>query len=298
MSNLTFLRRDVLVGAATLAASRALACGPVSPDPIAFSEVSPTDFGLSDITGKTIRTAPLDLSTRLCVIVTLGQSQTINIAPSLYTPANVDRIDNLNIYDGLRYAAIDPLLGCQGGGGNWITRFCDKVLASPILLVDRIIVAPIAIGGTGVADWMNGPIATRIPAVAARLSAIGIKPTLIFWNQGEKDNRIVTTPDSYTAMGSEIVANIRRVGWDAPFFVAIETWYNGVVSTDLQGAQQAMVDPANGIFLGPNMDSLGSSFRLSDLTHINDAGSDALATLSLSAVLGSGVPLCGASCPV
>src|SRR3954468_2790743 len=51
----------------------------------------------------------LDQRVRNLVLVVAGQSNITNIAPSVYKTRNPDAIDNFNPYDGVIYAAADPL---------------------------------------------------------------------------------------------------------------------------------------------------------------------------------------------
>src|SRR5262245_31304191 len=86
---------------------------------------------------------------RPLVIVTLGQSNAANHGQGLYTPKH--RVDNFNLYDGKCYKAVEPLLGPSGQGGNFATRLADMLIERR--LADRVVVAPMAMGGTTVEQW-------------------------------------------------------------------------------------------------------------------------------------------------
>src|SRR5262245_16246844 len=97
------------------------------------------------------------------------------------------------------YAAADPLLGTgmafPGGGfspGGVSLRLADLLVSNSKF--DRVIIVPVAIGGTSVAMWATGGVLSNcITAAMARLASRGIVPgmtnvTFAFvWGQGESD---------------------------------------------------------------------------------------------------------------
>jgi hypothetical protein len=111
---------------------------------------------------------------RPLVIVTLGQSNAANHGQGLYAPKH--RVDNFNLYDGKCYKAVEPLLGPSGEGGNFATRLADMLIERR--LAARVVVAPIAMGGTTVEQWaLEGVFNRRIPASIRRLYDAGLSPT-------------------------------------------------------------------------------------------------------------------------
>ena len=123
---------------------------------------------------------------RPLVIVTLGQSNAANHGQGLYTPKH--RVDNFNLYDGKCYKAVEPLLGPSGQGGNFATRLADMLIERR--LADRVVLAPIAMGGTSVEQWAHeGLFNRRIAASIRRLYDAGLTPDYILWHQGEGNAR-------------------------------------------------------------------------------------------------------------
>ena len=119
---------------------------------------------------------------RRLVIVTLGQSNAANHGQGLYTPKH--RVDNFNLYDGKCYKAVEPLLGPSGQGGNFATRLADMLIERQ--LADRVVIAPIAMGGTTVEQWADeGLFNRRIAASIRRLYDAGLSSDYILWHQGE-----------------------------------------------------------------------------------------------------------------
>lgn len=256
-------------------------------DPFIISK-SGTSF---DISGKTVQSGWIN-GIRNCVLLIAGQSQTTNVSPTVYTPINSAKITNFNIYDGACYSCFDPLLGCSLtslGQGNFAGRLADKLINAN--LFDRVILCPIGIGGTTVAQWADAlNLGKRITVALARLNSRGMVPSAILWGQGENDNVLGTSQIDYENSLSSIILNSRINGYVGSWLIAQETWNAGIISTAVQNAQTGIVNHALGIYAGPNADSLNASYRQVDNTHWNDAGSDAYASLWLSALQASGSP--------
>ena len=158
-------------------------------------------------------------SLRPLVIVTLGQSNAANHGQGLYAPKR--RVDNFNLYDGKCYKAVEPLLGPTGQGGNFATRLADMLIERR--LADRVVLAPIAMGGTTVEQWAGeGLFNRRIAASIRRLYDAGLTPDFILWHQGEGNAaRGDVNGRQYRKNLLEVVASFRAYSIDAPFFVAL-----------------------------------------------------------------------------
>lgn len=222
------------------------------------------------------------------VIVVSGQSVSANYAANLYTPTHTS-VHNFNIYDGGVYQAKDPLLGCTGTSGNWLGYLGDKLIVAGTF--ERVILVPISVGGTECARWAaGGDCNHRIVVVCKRLAAAGITPSAWLWSQGEVDVFLETTTASYQASLQSVIDTIRAQGVDCPVFVNQETWRIGVTSDAIRAAQAAVVDHANGIWLGADFDTLDATYRQSDNIHFNDTGCDAAATLVQTAFAAYGAP--------
>ena len=217
---------------------------------------------------------------RTAVIVTLGQSNAANHGAGLYTAAN--RVDNFNIYDGHCYHAADPLLGATGEGGNFATRLGDKLIEAK--LFDRVVLAPIAMGGTSVEQWAeDGLFNRRILALIRRLDDAALRPDFILWHQGEGNSGAGDEGGrQYRRHLLEVVSTFRRYGIDAPFFVALATWCGGphLNAENIRAGQRGAVNPMLGVYLGPDMDTIGPEHRY-DLCHFSENGLDMAASLWL-----------------
>jgi Carbohydrate esterase, sialic acid-specific acetylesterase len=210
---------------------------------------------------------------RTAVIVTLGQSNAANYALTRYTPKH--DVLNFDLYDGDCYKAQDPLLGASGIGGNFATPLADMLIERG--LYRRVIVAPIAMGGSTVEEWADdGMFHRRILVLIRRLFDAGLTPNLILWHQGEGNSGAGDGHGrQYRKNLLEVVDTFRSYGISAPFFVALATKcgaYPRPNGDNIRDGQASAVNPLDNIFLGPDTDSLGDAYRDQDHCHFNGAG--------------------------
>lgn len=284
-------------------------CGATMPDPYHLGEVLYANSiwgnnrGYSDTSAKTVRNTPINTAVRNLVLIVAGQSNRTSVVPSAYTPSNPTALDNLNIYDGMIYAAADPMLGCsyiEGGFGTPVIgcvalRVADLFVTNGIF--DRVIIVPVAVAATQIAQWdTNGVLENRIGAAVKRCIARGIVPGMtnvtfaIEWGQGEGD--YATTQADYTAALLRVIANSQAAGFVGRWFVAKQSYANGSTFAQVVAAQVAVVNGTT-VFQSADADSLVGANRAvygGDDTHFSDAGNAALATLIYNAMHASGSP--------
>lgn len=216
---------------------------------------------------------PCEVGPKTAIIVTLGQSNAANTGPVTYTPTR--DVLNFDLYDGNCYQARDPLLGASGSGGNFATILADRLIADGAF--DRVIVAPIAMGGTTIEQWADeGRFRPRILVLVRRLFDAGLKPTYILWHQGENNaGEGDLHGRQYRMRLLEVVSTFRRYGIAAPFFVALATKcgpYPRPGSDSIREGQRSAVNPLMNVFLGPDTDQLGDDYRGPQHCHFNAGG--------------------------
>lgn len=271
------------------------------PAPFVSSDPNPNFFpDWNNPNGK----EAVDLRTlagKTIVLVIISQSNGTNVMPSLYVPSNRLGVINFNIGDGNAYRAkpggpIDPLLGCTGfapnlpngwPNGNWPGILADSLISDGT--ASNVVVVPIGVGGSYAADWaVGGSNNIRITVTARRLSAAGLTPDAVLWNQGESD---YSTPyASYVSSITSAIGTVHSYWPTVPVFVAIQTYIHGLFSSTIATAQAAVVNPAAHIFAGANADSLVGINRQSDLTHWSDVGGANLASLIRAKLHAYGAP--------
>lgn len=281
------------------------------PDPYRLPDI-PQSFGPA-ITGslwngnqaytaagdRTVRGLTINPAIRNLVIIVAGQSLRSSQLPTDFALTNAGAIDNFNIYDGAVYAYKHPVLGstyvgnANGGGPGFLWgKVADLFITNNIF--DRVIIVPVAVGGSDILPWASGYLANKIPVALKRLASRGIVPGTnvtfaIEWGLGESDNQGGTTTANYLSMLNTVIANSFSAGFSGRFFVAQESWIQGVSSTRITDAQAAAVNGTT-VFSSGNLDSLNNTYRDVAGTHFNDAGGTAAATIIYNAMHASGAP--------
>lgn len=238
--------------------------------------------GYYNLTGKTAVDPRLLPAERTLVLITIGQSLFTNHVSGSY--ACKQKVHNLSLDNGGVYTAAQPLLGCSltptpARESNYAMHLADKIILAN--KADRIILCPIGIGGTTIAQWASGGVCNeRIGVLARRLEAQGYAAGAILWHQGESDHG--TAQSSYAAALSSVIGTFRANGLTAPFFPARATYSYGAVDAAVRAAQLGVADGVS-VHAGPDLDTLGSANRVDDL-HFNQAGASAAADLWLSSI--------------
>ena len=218
-------------------------------------------------------------SPRVMVALVFGQSNAGNWGESPLTAG--PRV--FSFFRGRLARAKDPLPGANGNGGSVWTRLGNKLIESK--LYDRVIFVPAAIGATQISEWAPGGLLHKdlLRNIDAATDA-GYTFTHLLWHQGESDAVLGTSTQDYEDRFHALLSAIREHGVDAPAFVAVTTRCSAFIpNPEIRKAQQDLVNPALGIFGGPDTDVLDETFRF-DSCHFSDAGLDMHANLWLKVI--------------
>ncbi len=123
-------------------------------------------------------------SGKTAIIVVHGQSNASNYGTARYGAR--EAVDNFDPLTGKCFAAIDPLLGADGVGGNFATRLGDTLIQAG--RYDHIILVPIALGGASI-SLLNGEHSDRITNAILKLQAANLTPTHFLFQQGDRAKR-------------------------------------------------------------------------------------------------------------
>lgn len=235
--------------------------------------------GYYQIDTKVLVDPRLVASQRTGVIVTLGNSMITNHVEGTYSCTG--QVDNLSLDNGGVYKAVEPLLGASltltpGRPSNYAMHLADKLIAAKRF--DRIIIAPIGIGGTLIADWRTGGVANhRIGVLSKRLAGQGHTAAAVLLHVGENDHGVAqaTAADGIQS----IIDTFRAHSIASPLLVARASYNTGVTNGAIRSAQVSVLNGTD-VFPGPDLDVLGSSYRVDNL-HFNQAGAHAAAELWL-----------------
>jgi hypothetical protein len=216
------------------------------------------------------------------VLLILGQSNAANTLNAFSDPG--PDVFNFSLYDGKCYLAREPLLGASNAGGNFATLLARRLVERHY---DRVILAPISVGGTYIQQWMpTGEHNARITIAIERMREAGIEPTHVLWHQGE-GNR-TDDPTFYRRAFLGVLSTIRRDGVKAPVYVAQTTICRSEKGEAIREAQRSLVAPASGVMLGPDTDQLSNEFRY-DGCHFDIEGGSRVADMWLAAIVGRNV---------
>jgi hypothetical protein len=247
---------------------------PLDPDGGSFRDISGRVRAECELFGPT---------PRLAVILTFGQSNIANECDprGCYTPG--PGVYNFNLFDSRCYVAKDPLLGATGDHGNFATRLGDLLVRRDVY--DRVLLVPIAYGGTYMAEWTaNGRMFPRLTQTLIRLRRGGISVTHALWQQGEAEGALPNADGSaWVGYFKEMVATLRQYAVSAPIFVAQCTVCCSAPNERIRVAQRAVVAPSAGVFAGPDVDIIGRDERW-DGCHFSTVGLEKAAELWFRAV--------------
>lgn len=284
-----------------------------NPDPYFLNEFNLSQGGIAqpgvganiarpskDIGGKILRTQSINPAIKNCVAIDWGQSNWSNVAPTPFIPVNAAVIDNLNIYDGAIYNAVDPLLGTSFVfnqpplGGHPPFRTYDALITAG--KCDRFIIVPVSIDGENINEFDIGFSKDRITVALKRLAARGIicgatgVRCIMSVGIGETDCALGTSQSSFVLSFNNIIARAITNGFVGYVFINRESFVNGAPCTAIQNAETlntptGVINNAANIYLGADMDSLVGNVcngvqacRQFDNLHLSDAGSIAVST--------------------
>jgi hypothetical protein len=210
------------------------------------------------------------------VALVFGQSNAANFGESPHKA----REGVYNFYRGKLYAAQDPLLGAHGNGGSVWTRLGDKLIISEYY--DAVVFIALGVGGTTLARWKpDGDLHPRLLEAIRDVKAHNVSITHVLWHQGEADARLKTSRNAYETMFLEMVSSIRQQGVNAPIYISVATrCQKQREAQEIRQAQQALVNPWQGMYAGPDTDQLGLGERY-DGCHFSNEGLEKFAELWL-----------------
>jgi lysophospholipase L1-like esterase len=215
-------------------------------------------------------------SQRVMVALAFGQSNAANFGENpRQAGAGV-----LNFHQGKLYAAHDPLLGAGGDGGSVWPRLGDQLIAAKYY--DTVVFLTLGVGGAALARWtVNGDLHLRLVEAIRDVQNHGLPITHVLWHQGEKDAMLHTSKQAYKQMFMDMVSSLRQHGVMAPIYVSVATRCQKVrAQEEIRQAQQELVDIDNGIYAGPDTDTLDWYYRY-DGCHFSDEGLERCAELWL-----------------
>lgn len=214
------------------------------------------------------------------IIVTFGQSNAANEGELGPQPA--PGVFNFSFFDAKCYVALDPLLGATGKGGSVWSHLGNELVRAG--RYRRVLIAPMAVGGSRVQAWAPGGLhSSRIVDMHRALEAAGLRATHILWHQGESDVPSTSEAD-YVASFVSMLEGMRRIGFDAPVYVAVASVCRNAGSEAIRRAQEGLPRLAAGVYPGPDTDELDRVRWRPDGCHFSAEGLQMHADLWLRAL--------------
>ncbi len=218
------------------------------------NHIFPESIGYSDMSSRTQVPCSTLKGKKMMVALAFGQSNSGNHGETLFKP----RKGVYNFFKGRCYVAEDPLLGPTGDRGSLWTRLGELLVSRG--MYDKVIVIPIGVGSTVVAEWsVGGYLHPRIVRAVNESKAAGLKITHIFWVQGGSEKRTkgdTQNKANYKNDFLKMLKSIRAQGVRAPAYVAVSTSNGTDNNLDIEEAQRELADPHNNIYRGPDDDIL------------------------------------------
>jgi hypothetical protein len=207
---------------------------------------------------------------RTAVLLIAGQSNAANSAAQRHETRHPDRV--LNFMSGRCYVAGSPLLGATGFAGEPWTLMADQLIDAQAF--ERVILAPIAVGGSNIAQWAKGGALNNsmIPLVQDLVTHYRV--THVLWHQGESDFTLKTDAISYKQQFQSFAETLRANAVEAPVFVSTATrclpgWSE---PNAIQTAQKALASGQSGFKAGVDTDRLLMPQDRYDDCHMADSG--------------------------
>ncbi|MFP5259446.1 MAG: sialate O-acetylesterase [Acidobacteriota bacterium] len=273
------LSYDLRLGNAQEAVSRLI---PHFPDKASRTTVT-------DTAGREAAPCREFLGAHPLVMLVIGQSNVANSALGTFSPqAHIG-----NYFEGQCFVAKNPLLGASGERASMVLDFADATVGKG--LFDSALIVNLAVQGSSVFSWArHGDLRPLLARTVADLRRQGLAVNLVLYHQGEADCLVGLGGERYALALANVLADLRRMGVSAPILVSQVSRHKALdcpdpaaaacsrLCPDIRFAQAAVVDPAKGIFAGPDTDTaVPERF---DGYHMTDVGRKTFAALLLDTV--------------
>lgn len=178
--------------------------------------------------------------------------------------------DVFQYWKGKVYEAEDPLLGTTGQGGSIWMRLGERLLETH----KSVMWMPVAIGQTGIADWLpsGGRYHRYLADALESIQNMQYPVDAVFWLQGETDAKERVSEDAYHESLLELIESIRGSLPDVPIYLAKATrCRTRPAYTPVRNAVDRAVRELPLVEAGIDLDKLGLEYRF-DGCHLTDEG--------------------------
>lgn len=160
--------------------------------------------------------------------------------------------------NGLCYPAKDPLMGTVGTPGSPWTRIANQLIANKSY--EGVLLIPVMSPNSSIADWkQDGKIFKRIQQVTSSLMKQGITISSVVWQHEQKKDAALPQTSEYAADFADLTQGLRKLGINAPIYVAKMGACAGHTDSPFYEAQKNLVSEKDNILNGPDLMSLKES---------------------------------------
>jgi hypothetical protein len=221
---------------------------------------------------------------RTMVALTLGQSNAANYSDVKYKVKRAVYSYN----KGELYKANDPLPGASDKGGSVWSVLGDMLIDSS--LYDKVIIIPIAEGGTNISCWGSGNCNKTLIETLKDLKQRNIQLTHVFLHQGESDNLQNTSKETYKNELQKVLKTINTYQVNTPFYISIASFHShainkpGGIDTNIQNAQKEFINEHRNVYMGAFTDTIIHAIDRYDGIHFSGYGIKKYATSWFNAI--------------
>lgn len=248
-------------------------------------------MGYGDTQGREMVACREFVGKKPLVLLVLGQSNVANGALGEYVPLH--RVGNF--FDGQCFVARNPLLGASGERASVVLDFADAAVNQG--LYDSALIINLAKQGSSVYNWArHGDLRPLLVHALGQLKEQGLAVNLVLYHQGEADCFVAMEGWRYAQGLHNLFDDLRRMGITAPIIVSPVSRHKELdcpdtdptacskICPEIRQAQADIVDPAQGIFAGPDTDTaVPERF---DGYHMTDDGRRRFAAMLLETLRG------------
>lgn len=212
---------------------------------------------------------------RPVVLLALGQSNAGNhgaAEPSRLAPVKL-------VAEGRCVLATDPLPGATGTGGSIWRRLPDALARQGMMR--PVVLSVLAVDATSIDDWTRAgsPLRHRLETRVSELRKLGLLPSLVLWQQGERDALSGISAKDYANGLAALVEILTAAGIDVPLLLARSTVCRSPPSGPIRTAIELAPTWSLRLRVGPDTDSLQQPSHRIDGCHFSAEGLNAAAEL-------------------
>ena len=194
------------------------------------------------------------------VFLVMGQSQAANMAEKrLEAHAPMSYMFN----KGSCWPLKDPIIGATNDRGSIWPVFADY-------MGGHVVIANLAISGSPISKWTNASQLNIVKSTVKDLQQAGYSKFNVIWVQGEADDSRGTSTAEYYQQLTSLSSALPEVSW--LLTQQSHCGFKEAADNPINAAKRMFVASQFKAALGPNLDYLGTEYRMPNDCHFNIKG--------------------------